>query len=130
VVRNFLRSLDLILYTPLTDAVLAYLSEKTSHLDVTDFVKELEDLSLPFNFSLDIRQFHAVYTILRYTPMEYLPKSVRIDLTKKAVVFGGQVISTLKPGPVHDDLKDVLSLSREYIGRSLVHAAVFNGLVW
>lgn len=121
---------DLIIYTPLTDTVLAYLSEKTSHLDVTDFVKTLENLPLPFNLSLDIHQFHAVYTILRYTPMEYLPKSIRIDLTKKAVVFDGQLISTSKPGLVHDNLIDVLSLSREYIGRSLTHAAVFDRPVW
>ena len=104
------------------------MSEKTSHLDTNDVIQTLENLPPSFDFSLDIHEVQAVYTILRYAPMEYLPKSVRIELTKKAIVFDGQLISTLKPGSLYD-LTDVLSLSREYIGRSLEHAAVFNILV-
>ena len=102
----------------------------TSYLDVTDVVITLEKFPLSSNFSLDIRQIRTVYTLLRYTPMEYLPKSVRIDLAKKAVVFDGQLMSTLNPGSAHDDdLLDTLSLSREYISRSIVHGAVFDRLV-
>jgi hypothetical protein len=62
--------------------------------------------------------------------MEYLPKGVRVDLTKMAVVFDGQLISMLKPGTTHNDLMGVLSLSREYISRSIAHAAVFDRLVY
>jgi hypothetical protein len=106
--------------------VLSYISSKTSHLDTTDITQTLENLPPSSDFSLDIHEVQAVYTILRYAPMEYLPKNVRIELTKKAVVFDGQLISTSKPGSLHDDWMDVLFLSREFIGRSLVHAAVFN----
>lgn len=109
--------------------MLTYLSEKTSHLDISDVVQVLEDLPPPSGSSLDICEVQVVYTIIRYAPIEYIPKSVRIELTKKAVVFDGQLMSTLKPGSLHDDLMGVLSLSREYIGRSLLHAAVFNRLV-
>lgn len=116
-------------YTDLVAAVLTYLSEKTHHLDITDVVQTLENLPPSSDFSLDICEVQAVYIVLRYTPMEYLPKSVRIELTKKAVVFDGQLISALKPRPLHDNLMGVLSLSREYIGRSLAHATVFNRLV-
>ena len=97
----------------------------TSHLSITDVVKTLETLPSP-DLSPDIHKVQAVYAFLRYTPMEYLPKSVRIDLTKKAVVFDGQLVSALKSGSAHDDLTGVLSLSREYISRSLVHATVFD----
>lgn len=110
-------------------AVLAYLSEKTSHLDVTDVIQTLENLPASFEFSLDLYEVQAVYTILRYTPMEYLPKSVRAELAKKAVVFDAQLTSALKPGSLRNDLMDVLSLSREYIGRSLAQSGVFNRLV-
>ena len=62
--------------------------------------------------------------------MEYLPKSVRIDLAKKAVVFDGQLMSMLNPGSAHDgDVMDTLSLSREYMSRSIAHGAVFDRLV-
>ena len=100
-----------------------------SHLDVSDVVKTLENLPPSSDSSLDTHQAQAVYTLLRYTPMEYLPKSARIELTKKAIVFDGQLISTLKPGSAHNDLMGVLSLSREYLSRSLAHAAVFDRLV-
>jgi len=101
----------------------------TSCLDVTDVVRTLENLPPSSDFSLDIRGVQSVYTLLRYTPMEYLPKSVRIDLAKKAVVFDGQLISTLNPGSEYNDLMDTVSLFREYISRSLVYAAVFDRLV-
>ena len=61
--------------------------------------------------------------------MEYLPKSVRVELTKKAVVFDGYLISMVKPGSLHHDLVCVLSLSREFIGRSLAYGVVFSRLV-
>ena len=61
--------------------------------------------------------------------MEYLPKNVRIDLAKKAVVFDRQLILTLNPGSAQNGLMDTLSLSREYTSRSLVHATVFDRLV-
>ena len=90
-------------------------------------VRTLENLPLSSDFSPDIRQIRSAYTLLRYTPMEYLPKSVRVDLAKKAVVFDGQLISTLNPGSAPDvDLMGVLSLSREYITRSIVYGAVFG----
>ena len=117
---------DLIPYIGSTAAVIAYLNEKTSILDVTDIVKTLEKPTPSSNFHLDIRQVQTAYTILRYTPMEYLPRSIRIDLTKKAVVFDAQLISALKPGPTHNDLMGVLSLSREYMSRSITNAAVFD----
>lgn len=126
VVRTPSRFRDLIPYIGLTAAVLAYLSEKTSILDITEIVKTLENPTPSSNSHLDIRQVQAVYTILRYTPMEYLPRSIRIDLTKKAVVFDAQLISASKPGLAHNDLMGVLSLSREYISRSIMHAAVFD----
>lgn len=107
-------------------AVLAYLNEKTSHLDVGDMVNALKTPFLPSSTSPDIRTGQAVYTVLGHTPMEYLPKSVRIDLTKKAVILDRQIVPTL----LADDCSmDVLSLSREYISRSLAHAAVFDRLV-
>ena len=121
----FLRFRDLIPYTDFTAALLAYLSGMTSHLDVTDVVKTLENLPPSSDFSPDIRQVQAVYTLLRYTPMEYLPKSVRIELTKKAIVFDGQLVSALKSGSA-SDLASVLSLSREYMSRSIAHATVFD----
>jgi len=98
----------------------------TSCLDAADVVETLENLRPSLDFSLDTHQVQAVYTILRYTPMEYLPKSARIDLTKKAVVFDARLISALKSGPAHNDLIGVLSLSREYISRSITHAVVFD----
>jgi len=101
----------------------------TSHLDAADVAKTLENLPPSPDFSLDIHKVQAAYTILRYTPMEYIPKSARIGLTKKAVVFDARLISALKPGPAHNDLMGVLSLSREYISRSITHAAVFDRLV-
>ena len=109
--------------------MLAYISEMTSHLDVADVVKMLENFSPSSDFSPDIRQVQAVYTILRYTPMEYLPKGVRIDLTKKAIVLDAQLVSTLESELAHGDLMGVLSLSREYISRSIAHGAVFDRLV-
>jgi hypothetical protein len=120
---------DFIPYSGLAAVILDYLSEKTSYLDVTDVVKTLQHLPPLPNFSLDIYQVQAVYTVLRYTPIEYLPKNVRIDLTKKAIIFDGQLISTLKPGSIHDDIVGVLSLSREYISRSLAYSAAFDRLV-
>ena len=117
---------DHIPYICLTAAVLAYLSEETSILDITDIVKTLENLTPSSNFHLDIRQVQAVYTVLRYTPMEYLPRSIRIDLTKKAVVFDAQLISAPKSEPTYNDLMGVVSLSREYMSRSITHAAVFD----
>ena len=116
-------------YIGSTAAVLAYISERTAHLDITDIVRTLENLPQPPDFSLDTHGFQAVYTILRYTPMAYLPKNVRIDLTKKAVVLDGQLMlmSKLESAPGH--LTGVLSLSREYISRSLAHAVVFDRLV-
>jgi len=102
----------------------------TSYLDVTDVVRVLENPPLSSDPSLDVRQIRSVYALLRYTPMEYLPKSVRIDLAKKAAVFDGQLMPTLNPGSAHDgDLMGTLSLSREYISRSIVHGAVFDRLV-
>ncbi|KAF9647481.1 hypothetical protein BDM02DRAFT_3187912 [Thelephora ganbajun] len=114
----------------LRSAVLSYLNEKTSCLGIADVIKTLGNLPPPPSpdFSLDIHKVQAVYTILRYTPMEYLPKSTRIDLTKKAIIFDGQLVSTLKPGSAHGDLMGVLSLSREYTSRSLAYAAVFDRL--
>lgn len=117
---------DSIPYIGLTAAVLAYLSEKTSILDATDIVRTLEDLTPSSNFHLDISQVRAVYTILGHTPMEYLPRSIRIDLTKKTLVFDAQLISAPKHGPAQVDLMGVLSLSREYMSRSIAHAAVFD----
>lgn len=117
---------DLIPHIGLTAAVLVYLSEKTSNLDITDIVKTLENLLPSSNFSKDIHEIRAVYTILRYTPMEYLPKNARVDLTKKAIVIDAQLISALKPGPAHNDLMDILSLCREYTSRSITYAAVFD----
>lgn len=120
---------DLIPYTGSIAAVLTYISERTSSLDATDVARTLGTPLFSSNLSLDMRQVQAVYTILKYTPMEYLPKSVRIDLTKKAVVFDAQSISALKIGSTDNDLMGVLSLSREYISRSITHAAVFDRLV-
>lgn len=92
-------------------------------------VETLENLPPSSSFPLDTRAVQTVYTILRYAPMEYLPKKVRIDLTKKAVVFDGQLISTLEVGSARDHLMGVLSLSREYISRSLEHAVAFDKMV-
>ena len=61
--------------------------------------------------------------------MEYLPKGIRLDLTKKAVVLDGQLVSTLNLGPVCNSTMVLLSLSREYLSRSLAHAADFDRLV-
>jgi hypothetical protein len=116
-------------YIFLVATVLTYLSENISCLDGTSLIQTLENLPPSSHFSPDTYQVQAVYTILRYAPMEYLSKSVRIELTKKAVVFDAQLILTLRPELFHDDLMGVLSLSREYISRSLAHAAVFNRLV-
>lgn len=109
--------------------MLSYLRGKTSHLDIADITQTLENPPPSSEISLEICGIQAVYTVLRYAPMEYLPKSVRVELTKKAVLFDGQLISVQKPGLLSNNLMDVLSLSREYIGRSLAHAAVFNRLV-
>jgi len=117
---------DLIPYIGLTAAVLAYLSEKTFILDTTDIVRTLEDPTPSSNFHLDISQVQAVYSILGYTPMEYLPRSIRIDLTKKALVFDAQLVSAPVHGPARDDVMGVLSLSREFMSRSIAHAAVFD----
>lgn len=106
--------------------MLAYLSEETSNLDVADIVKMLDSLTPSSNLSLDIRQVRVAYTILRYTPIEYLPKSVRVDLTKRAVVFDAQSITVPKSRLAHSDFMNVLSLSREYISRSIAHTPVFD----
>jgi hypothetical protein len=113
-------------YIGSTAAVLTYMSERTSHLDVADMVKTLETLPQSPDLSLDIHGVQGVYAILRYTPMEYLPKSVRIDLTKKAIVFDGQLMSMSKREPPEGHLTGVLSLSREYISRSLAQSVVFD----
>lgn len=89
-------------------------------------VKTLENLTPSSDFSLDIAQVQAVYTFLRYTPVEYLPKSVRVELTKKAIVLDGQLVSAFDPESAHSNISGVLSLSREYMSRSIVHAKVFN----
>ena len=78
---------------------------------------------------MDVRAAHAVYAILSYTPMEYLPKGIRADLTKKAVVLDRQLVSTLKPEFAHGHSMAALALSREYMSRSLAHTAVFDRLV-
>jgi hypothetical protein len=113
----------------LTGAVLSYLGEMASHLDAAGVTQTLENISPSSSFAPDIRVVHAVYAILRYTPMEYLPKSIRADLTKKAVVFDGQLVSTLKPEFAHGHSMAVLALSREFMSRSLAHAVVFDRLV-
>lgn len=110
-------------------AVLAYVDENTSHLDAEDIVETLKNLPPSSSFSLNASAVQTVYTILRYAPMEYLPKKARVDLTKKAVVFDGQLISTHEAEPVRDHLMGVLSLSREYISRSLEHAVAFDKMV-
>ena len=120
---------DLIPYISFTAAFLAHLSDMTSHLDVSNLVRTLGNLPPSSDFCLDIRLVQSVYTLLRYSPMEYLPKSFRIDLAKKAAVLDGQLISRLNPGSAQNDLMDTLSLSREFISRSLVHATVFNKMV-
>ena len=117
---------DLAPHLGLTAAVLAYLNEETSYLDVADVVTTLEDITPSDNLSLDIPRIRTVYTILRYTPMEYLPRSVRIDLTKKAVVLDAWLTSVPEPRLADNDLLGALSLFREYMSRSIIHAAVFE----
>lgn len=118
--------LDFASYLGLTAAVLAYLNEETSHLDIVDVVRTLEDITPSDNLSLDIPRIQTVYTILRYTPMEYIPRSVRIDLTRKAVVLDAWLTSVPESRLTNNNLLGALSLFREYMSRSIMHAAVFE----
>lgn len=113
-------------YLGLTAAVLAHLSGESSYPGIVDVVATLENLTPSDNFSLDIPRVRTVYTILRYTPMEYLPRSVRIDLTKKAIVLDALLISVPEPRSTDNDLMGALSLFREFMSRSIMHAAAFE----